>query len=105
MQNNLSKTLKKRNAFGVFFWGWLTSGIYTLYWLVQTKNNINRLGGNIPTAWWVLVPFAYFWWAWRYTESLHKVTKGDMGKAFIYIMLLINGLGSAILQSRYNDYS
>jgi hypothetical protein len=104
MQNALNTTFKQRSPFGVFVLGILTGGIYQLYWAVQTKSNINRLGGTIPTAWWLIVPIANIWWLWRYSEEVEKVTKGDVGKVFAFIMLIISTIGIAVLQSKYNNY-
>lgn len=42
----------------------LTAGIYTIFWAVELKQDLNRLGANIPTAWLMIIPFAniYFWY-------------------------------------------
>ena|SRR3990167_7659170 len=41
----------------------LTGGIYTIFWAVELKRDLNRLGANIPTAWLMIFPFIniYFW--------------------------------------------
>ncbi|MEM0473555.1 MAG: DUF4234 domain-containing protein, partial [Candidatus Aenigmatarchaeota archaeon] len=43
--------MKKRNIFLLYLFGFLTFGIYFIYWMVATKNEINSLGAKIPTAW------------------------------------------------------
>jgi hypothetical protein len=105
MQNKLETSFKKRNPFGVFALGFFTYGVYLFYWAVQTKHNIVRLGGSIPTSWLLLIPLVNIWWMWKYAEAVEDVTKGEIGKVFTFIMLIISLLGIPVLQSRYNDYN
>ena len=45
-----------RNIFLVYLFSFITFGIYTIYWLVSTKEEMNTLGATIPTAWLIIVP-------------------------------------------------
>ena len=85
----------------------LTFGIYEIVWLVKTKNEMNRVGATIPTAWWILLPFAYFWWAWKYCEGVAAVTEKELSGPIAYIVLLFlpYGIGPAILQNTYNKHA
>jgi len=98
--------MKRRSPFAVFFLPWFTFGIYSIYWLVQTKVNINKLGGRIPTAWLVIVPLVNLWWFWRYCEEVEEVTEGGMSMVVTFLLLVfLANLGQAIVQSQFNDYS
>ncbi|MHA1556654.1 MAG: DUF4234 domain-containing protein [Candidatus Heimdallarchaeota archaeon] len=68
--------VKERNPIMVLIYSMLTCGIYSLYWSIQTKNEINEKGGDIPTAWLLIIPIANFYWYWRYVEDWIKVTNG-----------------------------
>ncbi|OGB83784.1 hypothetical protein A3F66_00570 [candidate division TM6 bacterium RIFCSPHIGHO2_12_FULL_32_22] len=56
--------IKYRNLAFVILMSIFTLGIYWLYWLVKTKDEINSLGGDVPTAWLIIIPIAniYFWY-------------------------------------------
>ncbi len=68
--------VKERNPIMVLIYSMLTCGIYGIYWSIQTKNEINEKGGDIPTAWLLIIPIANFYWYWRYVEDWIKVTNG-----------------------------
>jgi len=40
----------KRSLIKIYLLGIITLGIYFIYWLVKTKNELNELGAKIPTA-------------------------------------------------------
>jgi hypothetical protein len=42
--------MKQRNVAAVLFLSIITFGIYTIVWFVKTKNEMNKLGAQIPTA-------------------------------------------------------
>lgn len=42
--------MNKRSPLAVFFLPIITFGIYGLVWYVQTKEEMNRKGAQIPTA-------------------------------------------------------
>ncbi len=49
--------MKKRNPFLVFLFSLITLGIYDLYWLVQTKKELNaKTKHHIPTIWLLVFP-------------------------------------------------
>ena len=84
----------------------VTFGIYAIYWLVQTKNQMNALGANIPTAWLMIVPIVGIWWMWKYAQGVEIVTRNKMGAAVAFILLwLLSVIGMAIIQSQFNSMS
>ena len=56
--------IKHRSLAFVILMSIFTLGIYWLYWTVKTKDEINSLGADIPTAFFIIIPFAniYFWY-------------------------------------------
>ncbi|MEM5835242.1 MAG: DUF4234 domain-containing protein [Candidatus Aenigmatarchaeota archaeon] len=67
--------IEKRNIVLIYLLGIVTLGIYFIYWLWKTKNELNELGAEIPTAWLIIIPFANIYWLYKYSEGFAKVTK------------------------------
>ncbi len=95
--------MKNRSPIAVFFLVIITIGIYGIVWSVKTKNEMNKLGAEIPTAWLMIVPIVNIWWLYKYSEGAEKVTGGKMSAILAFILLWILGLiGMAILQNEFN---
>jgi len=69
--------IKQRNIVVVYLLSFITFGIYMIYWQVQTKKEINSLGGDIPTAWLLIVPIANIYWMYKYCEAYSQYVKRD----------------------------
>lgn len=96
--------MRNRNPFLVFFLPFVTFGIYSWYWYVSTKNEMNKMGEHIPTAWIWLIPFfGGLWWIWKYSEAVGHVTKEELSGVLAFIvMFLLGSIGHAIIQSSFN---
>ncbi|MDO8240495.1 MAG: DUF4234 domain-containing protein [Candidatus Moranbacteria bacterium] len=95
--------IKHRNIFLVYIFSFITFGIYALYWMVSTKNEINRLGANIPTAWLLIIPIANLYWAYKYCEGFAKFVKKDDNTILWFILYILIGIiMPAIVQSELN---
>jgi len=95
--------MKQRSPAAVFLLSLVTFGIYSIYWQVKTKGELNRLGASIPTAWLIIIPLANLYWIWKYAEGVEQVTKGEISAILVLILLLLLSIvGMAILQSEYN---
>jgi len=95
--------MEKRNPVGVFFLIVVTLCIYGLVWLVQTKEEMNSRGADIPTAWLLIVPIGNLVWLWKYAEGVEKVTGGAMGTGGAFCLLFFLGpIGNAVIQSAFN---
>lgn len=97
--------MKNRNPLLVFLFGLITCGLYSWYWAVKTKGEMNKLGEKIPTAWIWLIPFiGGIWWYWKYSEGVEHVTKAKLSGVLAFIVLFLLGdIGQAIVQSSFND--
>lgn len=81
----------------------ITFGIYGIVWQVKVKGELNELGAEIPTAWWLIVPIGNIWWLWKYSEGVEKVTKGQYSAGLSFALLfLVSVIGQAILQTEFN---
>lgn len=95
--------MKKRNPIAVFLLPFVTFGIYSLYWMVKTKGEMNSLGAQIPTAWLIIVPLVNIWWLWKWSEGVDQVTAQKMSGVLAFILVwLLGSIGSAIVQDSFN---
>jgi hypothetical protein len=95
--------MKHRNPLAVFFLPFITLGIYGIVWFVKTKNEMNAQGSEIPTAWLIIIPFVNWWWMWKYSEGVDKVTKSELSTVISFILLfLLGSIGMAIIQNDFN---
>jgi hypothetical protein len=96
--------MKSRNPIVVAILSFVTFGIYGLYWYVTTKEEMNKLGAEIPTAWLIIVPFINIWWMWKYSEGVEKVTAGKLSGVLAFILLwLLGPIGAAVVQDSFNN--
>ncbi|MBG0738548.1 DUF4234 domain-containing protein [Paeniglutamicibacter antarcticus] len=81
----------------------ITFGIYAIVWQVKTKNEMNRAGAAIPSAWMLVVPIVSIIWIWKYASGVEKFTGGSMGRhAAFWLLLLLGGIGAAVVQNQFN---
>jgi hypothetical protein len=96
--------MKQRSPIAVFLLGLITFGLYSWYWLVKTKGEMNKLGETIPTAWVWLIPFVSIWWMWKYSEGVEHVTGEKLGGVLTFVILYLLGIiGHAIVQNSFNQ--
>ena len=95
--------MKHRSPLAVFFLTFITLGIYGIVWYVKTKNEMKAQGTEIPTAWLLIIPFINWWWLWKYSKGVAKVSSDKMSGAVAFLLLfLLGGIGMAIVQSTFN---
>ena len=95
--------IQKRNVVAVYLLTFITFGIYGIYWEVKTKDEINSLGAQIPTAWLLIVPIANIYWLYKYAEGYSNVVKKDNNGILWFILFwLITIIMPAIVQSDLN---
>ena len=81
----------------------VTFGVYSLVWSVKTKNEMNKYGTGIPTAWLLVLPIANIVWLWKYSVGVEAFTRRGLGRhAAFWLMLLLGTIGSAIVQHEFN---
>lgn len=96
--------MRQRKPLGILGLLIITIGIYGIYWLVSTKNEMKKLGADIPTAWLIIVPFVSLWWYWKYSQGVEKVTNGKFNGILTFVLFLIIGSFTAIVvQTSFNE--
>ena len=87
--------------YGIVFW----PVIYILYWLSKTKDELTIMGGQIPTALLLFIPFANIYWLWRYFTEAERLIGTPNTVAMLVVSLLL-GLPIIMLicQDSYNKY-
>ena len=96
--------MKQRSPVAVAIFGFITFGIYSLYWMVVTKGEMKERGADIPTAWLIIIPFVSIWWLWKYSQGVDMVTNSKMSGVLTFILLwLLGPIGDAIVQDSFNN--
>jgi hypothetical protein len=95
--------IKKRNPALVIIFSIITLGIYFIYWLVQVKKEMNSLGANIPTAWFIIVPIGNMYLLYKYCEGFSQYVKKDnMGVMWTVLALTCPPVVPVIIQVELN---
>jgi hypothetical protein len=99
--------MTKRSVVAVILLTIFTLGIYGLIWQVKTKNEMNRVGAQIPSAWLLVVGLILFplaiYWMWKFAGGVEHVTRGKQTQVIAFILMFVLGLiGIAIIQSELN---
>ena len=95
--------MTKRSVIAVILLSIVTFGIYALVWMVKTKNEMNKLGADIPTAWLLIVPVVSIYWTWKFAGGVEHVTRGKQSQVIAFILMFVLGvIGMAIIQSEFN---
>jgi len=94
--------MTQRSPVVVFLLTCVTFGIYGIYWLVSTKNEMNqRFNTGIPTGWLLIVPIANLFWLWKWSQGVEKAT--GFGAAVCFILYLFVGfIVPPLVQSKFN---
>lgn len=90
----MQSQVTQRNPIVVFLLSFITCGIYSWYWLVKVKGELNRSQNsvNIPTAWVWVIPFVgTIWYEWKFGEATDIVTSGKYSApvTFSYYSFLV----------------
>ena len=96
--------MKQRSPIAVLLLPFVTLGIYSWYWAVKTKGEMNNQGESIPTAWIWLIPFVgMIWWCWEYSKAVENVTHEKLSGVLAFILVWLLGfIGQAIIQDYFN---
>lgn len=105
-----AKHIKYRGLLFVFLMSLLTIGIYYLYWTYQTKEEINSLGGKIPTFILMFIPFVNIYFHYKYADSFVSVVEkksNDTNSVAVTTLLLVflPIVGILIVQNSLNKIS
>lgn len=95
--------IKRRNSVFVIIISIITTGIYLIYWIVKTKNEMKSLGAEIPTAWLIIVPIGNLYFMYKYLESFSNFVKKDNnGVLWVLLTLAVPPLVIVVVQVELN---
>ena len=95
--------MQHRDPIMVILLSIITFGIYSLFWYVTTKNEMNAKGAQIPTVWLIIIPFVNIWWYWKFSEGVEIVTNKGMETVIAFLLIYLLGvIGEAIIQNELN---
>ncbi len=98
--------VEKRSLVAMFFLSIFTFGIYYLYWTVKTKNELNGMGGRIPTAFLLIIPVANFYFWYKYAQAYTTyIKKGSEPLLYLLVIALVGWIGMFIIQDGLNEYA
>ncbi|MBI5360193.1 MAG: DUF4234 domain-containing protein [Planctomycetes bacterium] len=99
----MAVAIKKRNPALVIIFFFITFGVYGIYWIVKTKDEINGLGASIPTAWLLIVPIANIYFMYKYMEGFAVNVKKDNNTLMWFIVyILVSPVAVIIVQLELN---
>ena len=93
--------IKHRSGAAVFWLPLITFGIYSIVWFAKTRGDMTRNGAKAMSTWWLLVPFAFFWYFWSLSRAIDEVTGAGRGANYA-LLLLLGWIGQAFVQARIN---
>ena len=94
--------MTRRSLLSVTLLTVFTFGIYTLHWLVETKTEMNQRGGEVPSVWWIVVPFGNLYFMWKYSEAVERVTGGFPQLAAMALAWIVGPLSLPVFQHEFN---
>ena len=100
--------VKYRNVVFVIVISIITGGIYAVYWLVSTTNELRRMTSSAPNPWFLLlmlVPIAniivFFWYYWKYSKAIGEISDFDPVLLFV-LWVIISPVAMIIAQIQLN---
>lgn len=84
----MASAIKKRNPAAVIIFSFITFGIYAIYWIVKTKEEMKSLGADIPTAWLIIIPVANLYFIYKYVEGFSVYVKKDNNAIMWFLLYL-----------------
>lgn len=96
--------MEKRSLLSMFFLGLVTLGIYLIYWFFATRREMVAKGAKIPSAWLVIIPFANFYFLYKYSEAFTRyVSKANSPLTYFLLLVFLPGISQFILQHIINE--
>ncbi len=100
--------VKYRNPVLVIVFYIITIGIYAVYWLVSTTNELRKVTSSAPNPWFlllVLVPlvniFVVLWYYWQYSTAIGEIS--DFEPVLLFILwFIISPVAMVIAQIQLN---
>jgi len=77
---------------------------YTFYWLLSTATVLRReTKQDIPIGLLLFIPFANYWWMWRYSQAAEVYIKAKYPAPLLFVLIaLLGSVGNGIMQDTFN---
>jgi Domain of unknown function (DUF4234) len=100
--------MNRREVSTVIILSIVTLGIYTIIWLVMTRNEMQKFGVQTvhPLLMFVPIagPFILIYFLWQYAGGVQLITKGKISQAVAFMYLFrIGAIGLGVLQEEFNQ--
>lgn len=102
------RSIKHRNPVLVLIFSFITLGIYSIYWLVSTTNELRSRSSSAPNPWLLLlfvVPVVNFIviliYYWKYSKAINELTGFGTGLLFI-LWIFISPVAMILAQVQLN---
>ncbi|OGL30885.1 hypothetical protein A3F37_00390 [Candidatus Saccharibacteria bacterium RIFCSPHIGHO2_12_FULL_41_12] len=95
--------MRKQSPLAVFLLILITFGIYGIVWTARTRGEMVRKGADIPTTWLIIIPLVNYWYFWKWSAGVGLVTKKLDPIMVFLLIILLGGIGSAIIQDSFNS--
>jgi len=94
---------KERKIWLIYLLGFLTFGIYFIYWFYVTSKELQELGADIPSFILFLLPVANLYWVYRYIEEWARITGKDNPILYFLVFLFFNIAIPFLVQKELNN--
>ena len=94
---------KERNILLVYILGFITLGIYLIYWLYETEKELNELGANIPSFILSFIPIVNIYWLYRYTKGWTQVTRKNDAILYFIVFYFLGIVMPYLVQKSLNE--
>lgn len=95
--------VQKRNIVLLYILGIITLGIYFIYWMYSTEEEMKKMGADIPHIILIFIPIANLYWIYKYCDGFSKYVKKDNNTVIWFIVWIIIGIVMpGIVQSELN---
>ncbi|HEX2977560.1 MAG TPA: DUF4234 domain-containing protein [Candidatus Babeliales bacterium] len=104
-----SPMIKKRGLVAMTLLMFFTLGLYFFYWQYKTKQEINKLGGEIPTFWFAIIPFLNIYFDYRYAQDFIKLVRKTEDQLLLILLtgclICVPFAAALIVQYELNNYA
>ncbi len=95
--------IQKRDPLVVVILSLVTLGIYGLYWVYKTKEELNSLGAKVPSFILAFIPIVNIYFFWKYCEAFTTYVKKDESPILYFLLwIIIYPVAQYIIQSELN---
>lgn len=98
--------MKNRSSIVYFVLSIFTFGIFYVYWLISTANEMKAKNADIPTNWFAIIPFVSIYWLFKYAKGVDQVTNHNMEAGLTFLLLFFFGpIWQIFVQNKFNQIS